>query len=119
MEFVLCCLGGSFFCFGGGAPTCKMTPICKPTSTSKPTLPTNHPFLQDGWGTFASCLTQYKFKSSVFRMGGDALNYLFRPLHVAILHEHILDISVLGGFQAYVLGQDLLVFPGPTGSQVV
>jgi hypothetical protein len=24
------------FCFGGGAPTCKMTPICKPTSTSNP-----------------------------------------------------------------------------------
>jgi hypothetical protein len=39
MEFVLCCLGGSFF---------VLTPICKPTSTSKPALPTNHPFFRMG-----------------------------------------------------------------------
>ena len=39
--------------------------------------------LQDGWGTFASRLSQYKFKSSVFQMSGDALR--LPPLGRSIL----------------------------------
>jgi hypothetical protein len=64
-EYGVCPLlfRGLLFCFGGGAPTCKMTPICKPTSTSKPALPTNHPFCRVG-GVFNSYVFQLALLSS-------------------------------------------------------
>jgi hypothetical protein len=72
MEFVLCCLGVPF-CFGGGAPTCKMTPICKPTSTSKPALPTNHPFCRMGGALLQAASHNISSSHPFFRIGGDAL----------------------------------------------
>ena len=77
MEFVLCCLGDSFFCFGGGAPTCKMTPICKPTSTFKPALPTNHPFRRMGGALLQATSHNISSSHPFLRMGGDALNSVF------------------------------------------
>jgi hypothetical protein len=64
---------GLLFCFEGGAPTCKMTPICKPTLTSKPALPTNHPLCKMGGALLQADSHNTSSSHPFFRMGGDAL----------------------------------------------
>ena len=85
-EYGVCPLlfRGLLFCFGGGAPTCKMTPIYKPTLTSKPALPTNHPFLRMGGALLQAASHNISSSHPFLRMVGDALKHVEEEIICAI-----------------------------------
>ena len=89
MEFVHYCLGGSFFCFGVGALTCKMTPICKLA------LPTNHPFCRMSGPLLQAASHNISSSHSFFRMGGDALgsNWSETTLNYWMMVERYLNLK--------------------------
>ena len=90
MEFVLCCLGGSFFWFWGWSSDLQNDPNLQ-ASLNFQAGPTNKSFvLQEGWDAFASRLSQYKFESSVFQDGWWCSNY---NNHHHYPHPHPLRVT--------------------------
>ena len=75
MEFVHCCLGGSFFVLGA-----ELRPPNDPNLQANLNFqagPTNKSSIfEDGWGTFASATHNISWGHPFLRMGGDALSCL-------------------------------------------
>jgi hypothetical protein len=70
MEFVLCCLfKGAPFLFWGRSSNLQNDPNLQANLNFQAGPTNKSSVLQDGWGTFVSRLSQYKFKSSVFQDG--------------------------------------------------